>query len=172
VYFFERSRSVLQHFSLQFIAQVKHFDYNKTFTVHCTNCTRIHRLALHTMSTPQEESRNENERKMEIARKLAASMMATSSETQRHENSIKLENNLKLQQDHLLRTEILTKRMRKTLKLIDSAKSNSVYSMTIEKKLITESNMELLLNELNKLDGLDCIRMSSLIRILTEHLQV
>lgn len=129
-------------------------------------------MALHTMSTPQEESRNENERKMEIARKLAASMMATSSETQRHENSIKLENNLKLQQDHLLRTEILTKRMRKTLKLIDSAKSNSVYSMTIEKKLITESNMELLLNELNKLDGLDCIRMSSLIRILTEHLQV
>lgn len=123
-------------------------------------------------ATPQDGNKNENERKMEIARKLAASMMAKSDETERHEKSIKLQNDIKLQQGHQLRAEILKKRMRKTLKLIDSARSDSVYSMVIEKELITESNMELLLDELNKLDGLDCIRMSSLIRILTDHLQV
>ncbi len=67
---------------------------------------------------------------------------------------------------------ILDKRRKKTLKLINNAKSNEIYGMEIEKQLISERNIQILHEELLRLADLDSVKLGTLVELVTEHLQV
>lgn len=119
-----------------------------------------------TGSTPKKD----NERKLDIARQFAESMLNKADKKFNAKHVTEQQPDRGLSAENTAATK--RKRMARTLKLLDNSKSSKVYSMETEKQMITESNMVLLLDELTVLEAKDCVRMSTLISILTDHLQV
>jgi hypothetical protein len=125
---------------------------------------------MQTSSSSKEAPKKDNERKLEIAKHFAESMLAKA------DMKFNAKHVAEQQPDRGLSSESIPimkmKRMGRMLKLLDNLKHSNVYSIEIEKQMITESNMVLLLDELAALEKRDCVRMSNFISILTDHLQV
>lgn len=124
----------------------------------------------------------EKERKLAIARKIANSLLdkpgavKKNTEESTHEESVSSGVLPGAQTAEIVNSAAMLAaqdaRLKRSLKLILTNKAKHLYNMDIEQQLITERNFTLLQNELEKMSGIEGLRLPTLVEVITHYLEV